>query len=378
MPNQAITKILYVITKSNWGGAQKYLFELATSLPKEKFEVAVLLGGSGVLTDKLKKAGIKTIYVKNLDRDINVFKEFLVLFDLIKVLKAEKPNVVHLNSSKIGGLGALAGRIYNFLKPKRSTLNARIIFTAHGFYFNEDRLWVIKTITFLLNYLTLLWCHKTIVINQREFNQVKNLPFVSKKIELIHNGVRIINGLKVAKNPDSPLAIGTISELTKNKGLEYMIEAIARLKNKNITFTIIGEGEERDNLTRLINQKNISDKVQLLGFKENATSYLNLFDIFTLTSVKEGLPYTILEAGLAGLPVIASNVGGIGEIIEDGKSGILVEPKNVEQIVEAISKLIDFAELRKTLGQNLKKTVEQNFSIEKMIKKTRSLYTNLI
>ncbi|MBI3632452.1 MAG: glycosyltransferase family 4 protein [Candidatus Vogelbacteria bacterium] len=368
------TKILYVITKSNWGGAQKYIFELAINLPKDKFDVAVVLGGNGVLAGKLQKEHIKTINLPSLERDINFFREFIVLFDLIKIFRHEKPNIIHLNSSKIGGLGSLAGRIYPLLKNRRSTPNPKIVFTAHGFAFNEDRPKIVKMILFILNYITILWSHKVIIINEHELNQVKSLPFIQRKLELIHLGVRPITGLRVNKDIGSPVAIGTISELTKNKGLQYVIEAIARLKNKNITFTIIGEGEERNHLTSLIYQNNIADKVQLLGFKESATSYLNLFDIFTLTSVKEGLPYSILEAGLAGLPVVASNVGGIGEIIKKDKSGIFVEPKYVELIVVALSQLIDSPTLRKTFGQNLKKTVEQKFSIEQMIEKTKALY----
>jgi glycosyltransferase involved in cell wall biosynthesis len=370
-------KILYVITKSNWGGAQKYVFELATGLPKSQFEPVVVLGGNGMLTEKLKSSGIKTISLPNLERDINFFKEFSVLKDLIKIFWRERPDVVHLNSSKIGGLGSLAGRIYNILNllTINHKLQTKIIFTAHGFAFNEDRPKIIKIILFILNYITILWCHKTIVINEREFNQVKKLPFTGKKLEFIYIGARAIKGLRVSKDADSPLSIGTLSELTKNKGLEYAIEAIARLKNKNITFTVIGpDGGEAKRLEKLIQERGISDRVQLLGFKENATSYLHLFDIFTLTSVKEGLPYAVLEAGLAELPVVASNVGGIGEIIEDGKSGILIEPKNVEQIVESLSKLIDDQKLRATLGQNLKKIVEQKFSIKEMLEKTQKLY----
>lgn len=362
---QKKTKILYVITKSNWGGAQKYVYELATSLPKDKFEVVVVLGGNGLLSQKLNKSGIRVINLKNLDRDINIFKEFSVFIDLLKIFNIEKPDTIHLNSSKIGGLGSLAGRLAGI--PK-------IIFTAHGFAHNEDRPVVIKSILFLLGYITMILSHKTIVINKREFEQVSKLPLLSKKIELIYIGISENQTLTIEKEADSPIAIGTISELTKNKGLEYAIEAIARLKNKNITFTIIGEGEERERLRNLIAERGLTDIVQLLGFKENASSYIGLFDIFTLTSLKEGLPYSILEAGLAGLPVVASDVGGISEIIENGKSGILIQPKNVEQIVESLSDLINNPEKRKTLGENLKKTVIEKFSLKDMLAKTNNLY----
>jgi len=372
------TKILYVITKSNWGGAQKYVYELATNLPKDKYEVAVVLGGDGSLAQKLDKQNIRTIHLVNLERDIILFKELSVFWSLIKVFKKEQPDVIHLNSSKIGGLGALAGRVYNLSKllTTHYKLPTKIIFTAHGFAYNEDRPWFVKIILFLLNYLTILWSHKTIVINQREFNQVKNLPFIKNKLGLIYIGVGGSKIVRIEKKPGGPLSIGTVSELTKNKGLAYVVEAIAKLKNRNITFSIIGEGEERKNLEKLIGERNLANKVKLLGFKENAASYLDLFDIFTLTSVKEGLPYTILEAGLAGLPVIASDVGGVGEIIENNESGILVGPKNVEQIVEALNLLVENKELRKKFGENLKKTVERKFSLKQMFAMTVGVYKN--
>ncbi len=370
------TKILYVITKSNWGGAQKYLFELATTLPKGKFDVAVVVGGNGTLAKKLNDNGIRVINLENLEKKITISKELSVLIDLVKIFKKERPAIVHLNSSKIGGLGALAGRIYNFLQllTTNYSLQTKIIFTAHGFAFNEDKPKIIKIFLFILNYITILLCHKTIVINQKELNQIRKLPFISKKLELIYLGIGEINTLKVNKDLSGPISIGTISELTKNKGLEYAIEAVARLKNRNINFTILGEGEERSKLAALIRELGLTDIVQLLGFKENASSYLSLFDIFTLTSLKEGMPYAILEAGQVGLPVIASNVGGISEMIEDGISGIIVEPKNVEQIVSALILLIENKKKREELGANLKKTVAKKFSLKKMLDKTKELY----
>ena len=373
-------KILYVITKSNWGGAQKYVYELATNLPRDKFDVAVILGGDGILLQKLRDQNIRIVNLENLERDINIFKEFAALIALIKIFRKEKPSIIHLNSSKIGGLGALAGRIYNLLnklEPKSYKLKAKLIFTAHGFAFNEDRPWLVKAVLFLLNYVTIILSHKTVTINRKEFGQVSKLPFVKKKLELIYIGISESPKIVPTKKDTlhyAQIVVGTISELTKNKGLEYAIEAIARLKNQNVTFSIIGEGEERKNLEQLIKEKGVEDRIKLLGFKDGASMYLNLFDIFILTSVKEGLPYSILEAGLARLPVIASDVGGIGEIIENGKSGILVESKNVEEIVTALTSFIDNPEKRKGLGENLKDTVTKKFSLKKMLDETQKLY----
>lgn len=386
-------KILYLITKSNWGGAQKYVFELANSMKKD-YDIIVVFGGtgekdapSGKLKEKLEGADIRTIMIKSLSRDIHLVDEPRVFFDLLKLYKTERPDIIHLNSSKIGGLGSFAGRIYNLSKSFTrliggspvTSLPAKIIFTMHGLASNEDwRPTLQKIVIKFLSWLTVLFSDKVIYINRKEFEQAKTWPFVKNRLELIYIGISPTiknNFIKVEERPEGkPIQIGTISELTKNKGLAYAIDAISKIKDRNIMFSIIGEGEERKNLENQIKECLIEDKVKLLGFKDNAASYLGIFDTFLLSSVKEGIPYSILEAGLAGLPVIATNVGGVPEIIEDGISGILIPPKDPDAIRDALKKLLDNPDLRKTLGQNLKKTVEQKFSIDKMIEKTKKIY----
>lgn len=122
-------KILFLITKSNWGGAQRYVYDLAVTLDKEQFEPIVVLGGDGVLKNMLEHAHIRTISIKTLQRDVSIKKEFAFANELRKIIKEEKPSVLHVNSSKAGGVGALIGRL---------TGVPRIIFTAHGWAFNEQ------------------------------------------------------------------------------------------------------------------------------------------------------------------------------------------------------------------------------------------------
>ena len=109
-------KILYIITKSNWGGAQRYVYELATSLPKNSFDAAVLMGGSGSLKERLDLCGIRTITIPELEKEVNIFKDIKTFFALIALLNKEKPDIIHLNSSKAGILGALAGRVVGIRK----------------------------------------------------------------------------------------------------------------------------------------------------------------------------------------------------------------------------------------------------------------------
>ncbi len=375
-------KIFICITKSNWGGAQKYVFDLATNLPKDTFDVSVLLGGDGELKKRLDQAGIRTVMLKNSQRDINMFKVFLLGFSLIRIFLKEKPDIVHLNSSQMGGSGGLAARLAGVKK---------IIFTGHGWAFNEDRPGWQKILARFFHVLTIFLSHKTIAVSQITKDQI-GAPW-NKKMVVIRNGLREINfkgrdeareslSIKILKNnPKSasvfeknPLWIGTISELHKSKGLKYAIEAISQI-HENIIFLIISDGEEKKNLEDLIIKLGVSEKVFLTGRVEEGSTYLKAFDILTMTSITEALPYFLLEAGAASLPVIASKVGGIPEIIEDGKTGFLLAPRDPETIKKSLEELIKSPEKRKTLGNNLKEKVDKEFSIKEMIDKTIALYS---
>jgi glycosyltransferase involved in cell wall biosynthesis len=402
-------KILFVITKGNWGGAQKYVFDMASSLPKNAFDPTVAYGtdtvNGDILQKKLSGAGIRTVAIPRLGRDINIFNDALVFFDLIRLFQAERPDIVHLNSSKIGGLGALAARLAGIKK---------IIFTVHGLPANEDRPWLQKKFIALFSWLTILFCHTVIVLGEKEKNQIERWPFCRGKIVKISSGVRPIDflprddarkyleGLCLkagnGKVP-SPEAIwtGTISELHKNKGLDVVISAlalttasVASTNDRTPTsaesspapdllatsvFFIIGEGEERSNLEKMIHDLNLVDRVFLLGRLEGAARYLKAFDVFTLTSRKEGLPYAILEAGLAGLPVVASKVGDISEIIEDHISGLLITPKDPAEIRAALKFLASGSLMLREFGANLQARVRQNFSFQKTLAETIEVYS---
>ncbi len=368
-------KILYLITKANWGGAQKYVFDLASEI--KDYEVVFAYGKPfGGLSKKLKTAGIRTIEINNLGRDVNLFSEFKVIRTLWKILRKERPDIVHLNSPKIGGLGGLLGRLIGIEK---------IIYTAHGWTFNEDRNWLSKIIIKFLSWLTIILSHHTIVIAQTEYDQVIHWPFVTKnKLRLIYNGIQPIDFLTrqearqklSTKIKENDMVIGTISELHKNKGLKYAIKGFKKISEKyeNLKFIIIGEGEDRKYLEEKIKKHHLENKVFLIGNIENASQYLKVFDIFLLSSLKEGLPFVLLEAGLAKLPVVATKVGGISEIIENNLSGILIKEKDESEIEKALEPLITDKEKREKFGENLNTTIKEKFSFDKMFRATEKLY----
>ncbi len=372
-------KILHIITKSNWGGAQKYVFDLAVYSHKQGNEVCVALGGNGVLNDNLTKEGIRTHSINSLTRDINASKDITSLKEIYKIIKDEKPDIVHLHSPKAAGLGALSSRI---LKVKK------IIYTVHGWTWNENRTIWEKIGIGLLSWITMLLSTYTIVLGERDLGQAQMFPFIIKKLRMIPLGIHPPKFLikKTAREflqsktsqifDKKTVILGTIAELHPNKGLIYAINAFDKIKDEFpfLIFFIIGEGEERNNIEKLIKEKKLEERIILLGNIPNAAQYLKGFSIFILPSIKEGLPYVILESAYATLPVIATTAGGIPEIIDDMKSGIIIQSKKVDEISSAIKFLIENSKLQKEYAKNLQEKVKNQFDIEKMFKSISNLY----
>jgi glycosyltransferase involved in cell wall biosynthesis len=308
-------KVLFVITKSNWGGAQVYVYTLATNLKKQGVEVVVALGGTGkksatqgLLAERLTETGVRTIFIQSLTRDVSVFREFRVLNELIRIIKVERPNVLHLNSSKAGGMGALAGRLCGV---------HNIIFTAHGWAFRERRSPIARALIWLASWATVLLSHNVIVVSKKDYGDAPVL-FSRRKISMIHNGIgmplQLGSGEIIRKAfPAGAHITGTIGELNKNKNQIALIEE-AR-KNPLMFVAIVGEGETRAMLEAKIREYGLSDRVKLFGFSP-ARDVLKGFDEFALPSLKEGLPYVLLEARAAGLPIRANRVGGVSEILD--------------------------------------------------------------
>ncbi len=390
-------KVLYIITKGVWGGAQRYVYDLATALQVNGTEVVVACGAGEELPERLASANIRTVRLESLGRDVNPLADWQSFRDLYQLYKIERPDVVHLNSSKIGGLGALAVRIFNLeCKLKAKSCKLKAVFTAHGWAWNEERpAWQRWTIKFI-SWLTIMLCHRVIVIAKREQEQALAMPLVSaRKIRLIYNGLGDANFLTkdqarrgLIARGDLPLSptentvwIGTIAELHRNKGLSDGLEALRTLslgegrgEAKNWVWLIIGEGEERERLAKQIKALGLERQVYLLGQIPEAARWLKAFDLFLLPSRKEGLPYVILEAGLARRAVLASQAGGIPEIITAGQTGLLFPPGDTLTLARALNKLINDKAERDQLGRRLAVVVSKKFSLARLARETMAIY----
>jgi glycosyltransferase involved in cell wall biosynthesis len=374
-------KILYVITKSNWGGAQRHVFDLATMMKEKGHDVWVAVGGEGLLKQKLEAAGIYTFSIATLGRNISPGKDAGSFKEIYSIIRNKRPDVIHLHSPKAAGLGSLAGRL---LRVKK------IITTVHGWTFNEIRpLHERATIAFF-SWLTMILSHTTVLLSEKEYSQALYFPWIKNKLTLIPLGVKpttlmSVDGAKqtLSKSIGMDLGefnkktvIGTIAELHSNKGLSYLMNAMVSIveQQPNAICIVIGNGEEKATLHMLLKELKLEKSVFLPGYMDNASEYMKAFNVFVLPSIKEGLPYVILEAGFASLPVVATTVGGIPEIVEDMKSGILIQPRNARELSHALSFMIEHPEERKKYGVALRERVAIKFSMDKMIWMIEGLY----
>ncbi|HEY4484375.1 MAG TPA: glycosyltransferase family 4 protein [Candidatus Paceibacterota bacterium] len=391
-------RVLFVVTQSEMGGAQRFFYTLIPRLNKDKYEVMVAAGPQNKirnqkfkneeysLLEALKKESVTTFQLKHLTREVSLWKDIKAVFEIRKLIKSWHPDVLFLNSSKAGFLGSFTSK---FLVPNPKL---SVLYRIGGWTFNDPWPRWKKGLWILLEKISANWKDLIIVNNLHDMEQANKLGIRPKeKIALVYNGIDAYktNFLspteaklklfeKIAKYSgkifQTKNVIGTIANFYPAKGLENLIKAAREFKDdKDTVFILVGDGVQRENLEWQIKNYGLENKVFLIGYLPKAFQYLTAFDIFVLPSVKEGFPWSILEAMNAKLPIIATRVGAVSEIIEDNKNGMLVEPAKPEQIAAKLRKLINDNRLRQEFGIQAHQTVLFKFPLEKVVKEIEAL-----
>lgn len=363
--------ILYIITQADGGGAQKYVLSHASY-----FKGSIAAGNEATkLFKDASDFSLSTFNLSHLKRNINPYHDLLAIWEIRELVKKLKPDIVHLNSSKAGVLGSFAC----------IGLRNKIVFTAHGFVFNEPLPFWLKSFYLALEKVASSYRDFIITVSEADRNSALEKKLIApEKISVVHNGITPIVFLpKEEAKKDLALSndkfiIGTVGNLYLTKGTDVLINAVSLIDKKilsQLQILIIGDGNLKSNIKNQISKLGLEKNISLLGNIENSSQYLHAFDIFVLPSRKEGFPFTLLEAMQAGLPIIATDVGGNKEAL--GNAGILVKSENPKAIAEAIEKLYNNEALRKTLSQqSLKRS--SLFTEEKMLLETKKVYEKVL
>lgn len=214
-------------------------------------------------------------------------------------------------------------------------------------------------------------------------DNLKNKTFV------IENGIPVISFDADSTNynfsnklwsENNCFVIGSIGRLSPEKGFEYLIDALALLqvKSKDYRLVVLGEGKQRENLEKLIQKKSLNGKVHLIGYHERGYNYIRKFNVFVLPSLTEGLPITLLEAMQAGVPIVATRVGGVPGVIKNEQSGLLVDPRDSNSLAEGITFIRNNSDAAKVMAQNAMHLALDKYSSRRMAEEYLEVYKKVI
>lgn len=328
-------------------------------------ELTVILLNEGRLSGELRDAGL---HVQVVDENRQSFPQ--IANAIRKIVSSHTPDIIHSHRYKENILAFLASRFYR---------GARLIATQHGLPETQAQStsWT-DGIKSKANFIALYrYFQKTVAVSGdiRSYF-VNELGFGEDQVEVIHNGIEMPPDVS-GKATDGTFVIGSSGRLFPIKDYPLMV-SIARemATKKDVCFVLAGDGPEREALEKAIGEYRLSERFALKGHLEDMDSFYRGLDLFLNTSMHEGFPMTVLEAMARRLPVIAPQVGGIGEIIEDGVEGFLLPNREPKAFAEKCLELQN-DELRRRMGQAAREKVEGSFSAEIMARKYYRLYREL-
>ncbi|NQT81153.1 MAG: glycosyltransferase family 4 protein [Candidatus Aminicenantes bacterium] len=330
----------------------------------------------------LESEGIEFIQCPFLLRRINVIKDLKAFFDIWRIIKKYNPLIVHTHSSKAGLLGRLAAKLARV---------PIIIHTPHGHvFFGYFGSFKTKIFIILERFVSRITDKIVALTNEEKKDYIKFRIANEDKFDVIYSGIELNKFKELPFNenqnfkrelgiPENYLVVGTVGRLVPVKGPEFLIEAAKYIISKypEVFFIFTGDGPLEQNLERQAFKSGIKDNIIFLGWRNDIAGIISVYDIFALPSLNEGMGRVLVEAMALGKPIVASNVGGIPDLVTHGKNGFLVPPKNPEKLAKYIQILIGDKEKRKKMGQAGKEMVK-NFSKEKMVEKIANLYEELL
>lgn len=374
---EARYSICHVAVADLWAGAEVQLKVLLSKLAdKSELHLSAILFNGGRLEKEIEALGVPvTVFPETQWGSAKIFRE------LIHHFKRSKIDLVHTHKYKDTILAAPAARVCGI---------SQVVRTVHGLPepFRGRRALKMEVYESVERAVHRYCISMLIGVS----SQIENRCRAQRDVRRV---IRVSNGIDLGTlptqmdrlhlrealgiNTDTCL-IGTVGRLSAVKGLSYLVRAVKILLDQGMKsrLLIVGDGDMRGELQAEVAALGISESVVFLGHREDTEELLQALDIFVLPSLSEGIPMALLEAMAASRPVVASRVGGIPEMIENGVEGYLVEPTDVNSLVENCRRLIEFPDVRKIMGEQGRRRVEREFSAVAMADRVASLYQELL
>lgn len=351
------------------GGSNVHIRDLAAALTAAGHEAVVLGGGDGPWADAVRSLGVRYVPLRHLARPIRPPADLLAASEVRRAVQAERPDIVSLHTAKAGAVGRIA--LIGVPVP--------IIYTAHGWTFtdgvprSEARLY--RAIERVLAPLA------SVIIDvcayERDLAMRNGVGRADQHI-VVYNGMPNVDGSLLADPSVDPPKLVMVARFEVPKDHTTLLRALAGLTHLPWRLEFVGDGPLRPSIESEVQRLGLSGRVTLLGRRTDVGEVLRGAQLLVLSSRWEGFPRTVLEGMRAGLPVVASAVGGVAEAIIDGVTGYMVPPNQVESLSDRLSELLADAQLRNEMGRAGRKRYLERFTFERMFGETQAVYERLM
>lgn len=361
-------RVAYLITRSEHGGAQSHLLQLIDGL-SEWVDPFVMVGDTGFLTRSLESRSVRHTVIPELVRAIHPVKDVIAITKISRLLGDERIQILHSHTAKSG----VAGRICSAIR------GVPCIFTPHGWAFSERNGGSVRLLALAAEKLLSCTTAAYIAVADDELRMGVTCGVAPRRyFHHIPNGITDLPSPRGAEgHPNCPPRVIMVARMAPPKDFDLLLRAMADIEEE-YRLVLVGDGPLRGEIEAKIEKLGIGGRVLLLGLRDDVPVQLARSAIFVLSSLSEALPVSIIEAMRAGLPVVASDVGGVNELIEDGATGYLTPRGDKNALREAIRTLIRDGALRQKQGRAGRARYEEKFSALSMCAKVNALYRKVV
>lgn len=358
-------RVLVVITQGEPGGAQVHVLDLVAGL-RDEIDFHVAVGDDTFLSQQLRLLGVPVHLVPDLRREVSFSEDRRALWTLRDLVARLRPALVHTHSSKAGVLGRLAARAEG----------VPAIHTAHGWAFSEGSSWARKAFSIPVEAAASLCTHRFIAVSDADGALATRWRVARPgQVRVVRNGVP--DGPERARPGDDETPVVTmVARLAPPKDHLLLLRALATI-DAPFALRLVGDGPDRDRIAAAVRDLGLAQRVTLLGSRRDVPSLLASSHVFVLASRQEGLPLAVLEAMRVGLPVVASDVGGVREAVTPGRTGLLVPRGDEAGLRAALRRLLSSPSLRGSLGAGGRRAYEERFTVRHMLAGTAAVYHEL-
>jgi glycosyltransferase involved in cell wall biosynthesis len=383
-------KVLRVIARLNMGGPALHVAYLTAGLAERGYDTTLVAGslarGEDSMAFVAEGRGVEVVKIDELHREISPFRDIVAVFRLARLIRSERPQILHTHTAKAGAIGRLAALVAGPAGPPI------VVHTFHGHvlhgYFDPFRTRVFRLLErFLARSSTAL-----VAVSPQVRDDLVALHVApAEKFTVVRLGIELderiaideemrVEARRVMGIPPERFAVGWVGRMTGVKRTDDVVRAFAALRARGVDacLCVVGDGPDREQVERRAHELGVIRDCLFLGYQEEVARFFAVFDALVLSSVNEGTPVVAIEALAAARPVVATRVGGVPDVVTDGVDGFLVEQGDVDALAERLARLAADPELRRAMGEAGRARMLPRYAVSRLIDDIDRLYRSLL